>query len=546
MNNELAELLLPNINKDTKYYEDKYPKRNLKEDALVTRFAPSPTGFVHMGSLFASFINSVYAKQSGGVFFLRIEDTDSLRKVENGTESILRDLKAFGIYPDEGVSIGGEYGPYIQSERTEIYQTYVKELIKKGYAYPCFLTSEEEKEIKEEQELEKKQIGIYGHYAIDRDLTIEEVKDKIKQGLSYVIRLKSTGNPNNYITFNDLIKGEIKFPENNLDYVLLKKDKTPTYHLAHIVDDHLMRTNCVIRGDEWLSSVPFHLQLSQVLGFTPNNYAHIAPITKKDNGKVRKLSKRLDPEAKVSYYDELGIPIEAVKLYLATIMNSNFEQWYLENNDKSITDFTFNFDKQAIGGTLFDIDKLNNISKTYFSRKSGEEVYQETLKYSKLFNIDYYNILLNNKDLMIKFLNIEKDGARPRKDITKYSDVKDEFSYAIDDIFYKEKYSKYDGNKIYDYSLVMKYLETLDLSVTNEVWFAGVKDFCLDNNYAINNKEYKANPNIYTGTISDFCEALRVIITGRTKTPDLFSIMQILGKEKIIARVDFYKKIVSK
>lgn len=546
MNNELAELLLPNINKDTKYYEDKYPKRNLKEDALVTRFAPSPTGFVHMGSLFASFINSVYAKQSGGVFFLRIEDTDSLRKVENGTESILRDLKAFGIYPDEGVSIGGEYGPYIQSERTEIYQTYVKELIKKGYAYPCFLTSEEEKEIKEEQELEKKQIGIYGHYAIDRDLTIEEVKDKIKQGLSYVIRLKSTGNPNNYITFNDLIKGEIKFPENNLDYVLLKKDKTPTYHLAHIVDDHLMRTNCVIRGDEWLSSVPFHLQLSQVLGFTPNNYAHIAPITKKDNGKVRKLSKRLDPEAKVSYYDELGIPIEAVKLYLATIMNSNFEQWYLENNDKSITDFTFNFDKQAIGGTLFDIDKLNNISKTYFSRKSGEEVYQETLKYSKLFNIDYYNILLNNKDLMIKFLNIEKDGARPRKDITKYSDVKDEFSYAIDDIFYKEKYSKYDGNKIYDYSLVMKYLETLDLSVTNEVWFAGVKDFCLDNNYAINNKEYKANPTIYTGTISDFCEALRVIITGRTKTPDLFSIMQILGKEKIIARVDFYKKIVSK
>ena len=543
---ELAELLFPNIKKTREDYEKMYPERNLPEGAMVTRFAPSPTGFVHMGSLFVAFACSIYAKQSKGKFFLRIEDTDQKRSVENGIDGIINDLKAFDITPDESSIIGGDYGPYIQSERTEIYQTYVKDLIIKGLAYPCFMTEQEISEIREEQEINKVKIGIYGHYAVDRDLSLDEIKSKIANGNKYVIRLKSPGNANNTVEIIDCIKGKLKFPEHDMDTVLLKVDGTPTYHFAHAIDDHLMHTTHVIRGDEWVSSLPLHIQLFEILGFKQPKYAHIAPITKKEDENIRKLSKRKDPEAKVSYYEEVGLPIAAVKLYLATILNSNFEEWYLNNQDKTINDFEFTFDKMAIGGTLFDLDKLNNISKTYFSHQSGENVFNETLKYAEKFDKEYYTLLNDNKEDMIKFLGIEKDGQRPRKDIAKYSDVKEEFSYAIDSIFKKENYSKYDGDKTYDVDLIKEYVEQLDLSVTNEEWFNKTKEFAIEHGYAESPKEYKKSPDEYKGHVGDICEALRVIITGRTKSPDLFSIIKILGTDRINERINLYKNNITK
>lgn len=539
---ELAELLFPNIKHDREYYEKMYPERDLPEGAIVTRFGPSPTGFVHMGSLFMAFIGSVFAKQSKGVFFLRIEDTDQKRSVENGIEGIFNDLEAFDIKPDESSIVGGKYGPYIQSERTEIYQTYVKDLIVQGFAYPCFMSEDEIAQIKEEQEINKTKLGIYGHYAVDRDLSLDEVKERIANGMEYVIRLKSPGNASNTVELVDCIKGKMKFPEHDMDTVLLKKDGTPTYHFAHAIDDHLMHTTHVIRGDEWVSSVPLHIQLFDILGFQRPEYAHIAPVTKKEDGAIRKLSKRKDPEAKVSYYEEVGIPIDAVKLYLATIFNSNFEEWYLNNQDKTIQDFTFTFDKMAIGGTLFDLDKLNNISKTYFSRKSGQEVFAETLKYTSKFDREYYQLLMDNKEDMIKFLSIEKDGERPRKDIAKYSDVREEFSYAIDSIFEKENYSKLESDKKYDTDLVTSYLNILDLNVSNDEWFATIKEFAVANGYAASPKDYKKAPDDYKGHVGDVCEAIRVMITGRTKSPDLFSIMKILGKDKIKERIELFKK----
>ena len=545
---ELAELLFPNIDKTREYYEKMYPERDLPEGAMVTRYGPSPTGSVHLGNLFSAFCDMVYARQSKGVFFLRIEDTDQKRAVEGGIENITSVLKGFDITPNEGYGFDGSYGPYQQSERTEIYQAYVKDLIIKGLAYPCFMTEEEIAEIREEQEINKVQIGIYGMYAVDRDLSLEEVKEKLANNEEYVIRLKSPGDSNKQIEIVDLIKGKMKLPERNLDDVLLKKDGTPTYHFAHVIDDHLMHTTHVIRGDEWVSSLPLHIQLFELLGFTPPKYAHIAPITIKDSetGTIRKLSKRKDPWAGAKFYEESGIPIEALHLYLATITNTNFEEWYLNNQDKTIKDFEFSFDKQAIGGTSFDEAKLNNLCKTYFSRKSGEEVYNETLAYTEKFDKEYNQLLEENKEDMIQFLSIEKDGPRPRKDIAKYSDVKEEFSYAIDSMFENEFYSKYDGDKTYDIELIKEYVEGLDLDTTNEEWFNATKEFASSHGYAASPKDYKKAPEEYKGHVGDICEAIRVMITGRTKSPDLFSIMKILGKDRINNRIELYRKYSNK
>lgn len=545
---ELAELLFPNIKHDRAYYENMYPERDLADGAMVTRYGPSPTGSVHLGNLFSAFCDMIYARQSNGVFFLRIEDTDQKRMVEGGIENITGVLKGFNILPTEGYSFGGNYGSYQQSERTEIYQTYVKDLIENGLAYPCFMTEEEQNEIKEEQAINKMKIGIYGVYAVDRDLALDEVKEHLNNNEEYVIRLKSPGNAKNQIEVVDCIKGKIKFPEHDVDTVLLKKDGTPTYHFAHAIDDHLMHTTHVIRGDEWVSSLPLHYQLFQILGFSPVKYAHIAPITIKDKetGTIRKLSKRKDPWAGAKYYEESGIPIEALHLYLATIANTNFEEWYLQNQDKSIKDFTFTFEKMAIGGTSFDEDKFNNICKTYFSRKNGKEVYEETLEWAKKYDKEYATLLEENKELMINFLSIEKDGPRPRKDISKYSDVKEEFSYAIDKMFEEENYSKFDGEKTYDISLIEDYVNNyLDLDCTNEEWFNKVKEFAISNGFAGSPKEYKKNPEEYKGHVGDICEALRVMVTGRLKSPDLFSIMKILGKENVLKRISLYKKYIN-
>ena len=541
---ELSELLFPNITKTREDYEKMYPERDLPEGAMVTRYGPSPTGSVHLGNLLSAFADMVYAKQTNGSFYLRIEDTDQKRMIDGGIENITSVLHDFDILPNEGYSFDGNYGPYQQSKRTEIYQTYIKDLIKQGLAYPCFMTEEEQNNIKEEQAINKVKIGIYGMYAVDRDLSLEEVKEKLANGEEYVIRLKSPGNANKQIEVVDCIKGKMKFPEHDIDTVLLKKDGTPTYHFAHAIDDHLMHTTHVIRGDEWVSSLPLHIQLFEVLGFKPVKYAHIAPITIKDQetGNIRKISKRKDPWFGVKYYDENGIPIEALHLYLATITNTNFEEWYLNNTDKDISEFEFSFDKQAIGGTSFDEAKLVNLCKTYFSRKSGEEVYNETYSWALKHDEEYAKLLEGNKDFMIQFFNIEKDGPRPRKDIAKYSDVKEEFSYAIDSIFKKENYSKYDGDKTYDVELIKEYVEQIDLSVTNEEWFNKTKEFAIEHGYAGSPKEYKKAPEEYKGHVGDICEALRVMITGRTKSPDLFSIMKILGKDRINNRIEQYKE----
>ena len=545
---ELANILFPNITKTREDYEAMYPERNLEDGAMVTRYGPSPTGSVHLGNLYSAFCDMVYARQSNGVFFLRIEDTDSKREVEGGKENITSVLKGFEITPNEGYTFGGNYGSYVQSERTEIYQTFVKELIISGDAYPCFMSEEEVANIREEQEINKIQIGIYGMYAQDRDLSLAEIKEHLNNGDNYVIRLKSKGDPNKTIEIEDLIKGKLKFAERNLDDVLLKKDGTPTYHLAHVVDDHFMRTTNVIRDDSWVSSIPLHVELFNLLGWKLPKYAHIAPITIKDSetGAIRKLSKRKDPWAGAKFYEESGIPLEALHLYLATITNTNFEEWYLNNSDKKITDFEFSFDKMSVGGTSFDEAKLMNICKTYFSRKSGEDVYNETLEWAKRFDNDYAKALEENKGDMIKFFGIEKDGPRPRKDISKYSDVKEEFSYAIDSMFEAENYSKYDGDKTYDVDLITDYVSNyLDLDVDNEEWFNNIKEFAVKNGYAQSPKEYKATPEEFKGHVGDVCEALRVIITGRTKSPDLFSIMKILGKEKIEERIKLYKEVNS-
>lgn len=541
---ELANLLFPDIEHDREYYEKKYPERNLENGAMVTRYGPSPTGSVHLGNLYSAFCDMIYARQSNGIFFLRVEDTDSKREVEGGVDNIVSVLKGFNITPNEGYTFGGEYGPYKQSERVDIYQTYVKDLVIQGYAYPCFMTEEELAAIREEQEINKVRTGVYGIYAADRDLSLEEIKEKIEHGEEYVVRLRSDGDPNKTVEFTDLIKGKIKFPENDEDFVLLKKDGVPTYHFAHAIDDHLMHTTHVIRGDEWVSSIPKHVQLFKILGFKRPEYAHIAPITIKDQetGAIRKLSKRKDPWAGAIYYEEKGIPFDALHLYLATITNSNFEEWYLQNSEKEISEFTFDFSKHAVGGSSFDNDKLTNICKTYFSRKSGEEVYEETLAWALKHDKEYAELLLANKEDMIRFLDIEKEGPRPRKDIAMYSDVKEEFSYAIDSLFEKENYSKNESDKEYDLDLVLDYINNyLKLDTDNETWFNTVREFASKNGYAASPKDYKKAPEEYKGHVGDICEAIRVMITGRLKSPDLFSIMKILGKERILKRIDLYK-----
>lgn len=539
---ELADILFPNIKTTREEIEAKYPERDLAEGAKVTRFAPSPTGFMHVGGLESAFLDYVYAKQSGGVFYLRLEDTDQERLVEGASDLIKSSLETFGINPDEGAFVGGNYGPYIQSERKEIYQTYIKDLIIKGLAYPCFMSKEELDEIRQGQELRKEPIGVYGHYAVDRDLSLEEIKKHLDNNDGYVIRIKSPGEFDNQVVLHDLIKGDITLPENMIDEVIMKKDGLPTYHFAHIIDDHLMHTTVVIRGDEWVPSFPKHLQLAQILGFKTVKYAHYAPLTKKDeeNGNVRKLSKRKDPEFSVGYYEEAGIPAEGVKLFLSTIVNTNFEEWYLQNSDKSYLDFPFSFKKMPVGGTLFDMEKLNNICRTYFSRLSAENIYEDSLTYYKKYDEDFYNIMTNNKDLLIKFLDIERNGKRPRKDIATYKDIKEESSYMFKELFYNDDVYKNIEKKNTD--ILLKYIDIYNENDTQDEWYERIKNLAVENNYAGSTKEYKENPENYKGHIGDVCEEIRHAVTGRMQTPNLYNILQILGKDEIKNRIEFYLK----
>ena len=537
---DLADFIFPDIKHDIAYYEEKYPQRNLKEGSIVTRYAPSPTGFVHIGALLASYTGYSFAKQSDGVFYLRIEDTDTKRTVENGVSKIIKDLQDFNITFDEGMideqAEKGNYGPYIQSSRKEIYHTFIKYLIAENKAYPCFLTEEELTAMRERQEKYKERIGCYGKYAKYRDVEPEEAIEKIKNGEPYIIRLKSPGSFYKKVKCHDLIRGELEFPENDLDIPIMKKDGLPTYHFAHLVDDHLMRTTHVIRGDEWVASLPLHIQLFQVFGFKAPKYAHISPLLKNDNGTIRKLSKRKDPECAVSFYHEMGIPNEAVKLYLATIINSNFEEWYLQNKDKSIADFKFTFKKVSKSGALFDLEKLGNISKTYFSRLTKDELYEQEVKYLEEFDQEFLHVFTKDSDYSKSILNIEREIKKPRKDIEKYSDIKRLFSFMYDETFKPT----WDEKEI-DIELISDYLNNIYAENDDKnTWFNKINEFALNNGYT-SVKEYKLNPENYKGHVGDICEMLRYAITSLTQTPDLYEIMHILGKEKILNRVDMYK-----
>lgn len=490
------------------------------------------------------------AKQTDGVFFVRIEDTDQKRQIENGTLEIIESLNKFGFEPDEGMinetESKGSYGPYKQSMRKEIYQSYAKYLIEQGKAYPCFCTPEDLEEMRTKQENAKIRPGYYGVWAKCRNITVEEAIEKIKNGEKYIVRFKSPGREDRKIKHHDVIKGNVDFPENDQDIVIIKADGLPTYHFAHAVDDHLMRTTHVIRGDEWLSSVPLHLQLFHELGFKAPKYAHIAPIMKNDNGNKRKLSKRKDPEAAVSYYNEMGIPKEAVNEYLLNIANSNFENWRRANKDKSIDEFELQLNKMSVSGALFDMVKLLDVGKTVISKFTAEEVYENTFKWAKTYDKELED-MLQDKEYALKIFGIERGNKKPRKDIAKWSDVKENIEYMYDDKFlakeqeypYQVINEKEDVDKILDLYVKNYYDENDD----KQQWFDKIKELAGELGYAKEVKEYKANPDTYKAHVGDVSTVLRVALTGRTNTPDMYEIMQVLGKESIEKRFEVAKNV---
>ncbi len=541
---KVANLMFPNIDKDINYYEEFYPKRDLPNGAIVTRFAPSPTGFVHMGSLRTAFIARKIATDTNGVFYLRIEDTDEKRSVENGIQGIVDDFKNFNLSIDEGrinqEEDLGDYGPYLQTERAEIYQTFAKHLVEKGLAYPCFASEEELLEIRKNQESRKERLGYYGRYAKSRNLTLEEIEQKIKNGEEFVTRLKSPGNFARKVTCTDLVKGKIEFPENDLDIVLLKSDKIPTYHFAHLVDDHLMRTTHILRGDEWLSSFPIHAQLFEIFNFELPKYCHVAPVNKKDGDSIRKLSKRKDPESALSYYHEKGIPVSAVYLYLMTTANSNFEGWLDQNPKSSLNEFKFDFKKMSSSGSLFDLEKLLNISKNYISRLSAKEVYENILNWSEVYDKEFHQILLKYPEYSTLVLNIEREQKKPRKDFAAWSDVKENMVYMYDELY---------NHQNIDFKLVNnseKYKEIINLYISKyydntddkKNWFRKIKELATEVGYASEMSLYKQNPEEYLGNVADISNILRIALTTKTTTPDLYQIMKLLGKDRIEKRFE--------
>lgn len=535
---ELADLIFPDI-KDVSYYEEKYPERELKEGAQVVRVAPSPTGFIHVGGIFQGLIAKKIAKQTNGIFFVRIEDTDQKRKIENGTEEILNAYKDYDLYPDETVG-KGNYGPYIQSERKEIYKAYAKKLVEEGNAYPCFCSTEELDKIRENQTKAQERTGYFGKWAKCRNMPVDMAIEKIKNGDPYIVRFKSPGNPDKKIKIKDVIKGGIDMPENDQDIVIIKSDGLPTYHFAHAIDDHLMHTTLVTRSDEWLSSVPLHIQLFQVLGFKVPKFAHTAPLEKAESESRRKLSKRKDPEAAVSYYTEEGIPKEALKEYLMNIANSNFEIWRKQNPDKDMMeDFEFNLNKMGVSGALFDTVKLLDVAKGVISRFTAQEVYDFAYTWAERYDQELKE-MLDNKEYSLKVLGIERENAKPRKDISKWSEVKDNISYMYKDKFANVKDFEY--QKITDKDeikkIVTEYINNYySINDDKQTWFDKMKDLAEKLGYAREVKEYKSNPEDYKGHVGDISTVIRITLTGRANTPDLYEIMQVLGEKEVKERL---------
>ena len=542
---KLAEMIFPNVEHDREYYIAKYPKRNLKEGARVTRYAPSPTGFQHIGGVFAALINERLASQSEGVFYLRIEDTDQKREVEGAIEDTIATMHNFGMDFSEGMTgqetSKGEYGPYRQSERAEIYRTFAKDLLLKGLAYPDFCTPEELAALREEQIANKITPGYYGEYAKYRNITEEEAIERINNGEAYILRLKSPGNIENRVEFHDLIKGDISFPENDQDIVIVKSDGLPTYHFAHAIDDALMRTTHVIRGEEWLSSLPIHVQLFDVLGFDRPNYAHIPTIMKNDNGSKRKLSKRKDAEAAVSYYREVGYPTEAVVEYLLNIINSTYEDWRAENPTTDYHEFPVALEKMSKSGALFDIVKLNDVSKELICKMKADKVYESYIAWAKDFDKEMYDLVTSNESMSKEIFNIDKDGPKPRKDFAKWEDVKEKIFYFFDELFNKESDENIELPKTLSLEaakeIINVYADKFTFNIgSQEDWFEELKEIGTELGYCTNRKEFKANPENYKGMISDVAGAVRAALTHRSNTPDLYTIMQIMGEEKVKSR----------
>ena len=535
----LAELLFPHVTETPDEVQARFPRRELAEGAVVTRMAPSPTGFVHLGNLVQGMISERMAHQSGGVLFLRVEDTDAKREVPGAVEVLINSLEHYNIKFDEGATIDGDnglYGPYRQRQRAAIYHVFAKKLVSEGKAYPCFCTEEELTAMREAQEANKENFGYYGKYAIWRDRSIEEIKAQIDAGNPWVLRFRSEGSIENQFKFDDLVKGKLTITENDIDNVLLKSDGIPTYHFAHAVDDELMRTTHVVRGDEWLPSLPFHIQLFKALGFRLPKYVHIGPLMKMDGNSKRKLSKRKDPELALTYYKGEGFPVQAMREYLMTVLNSNFEDWRRANPDADIDTFKFSPKKLNPAGSLFDYAKLVDVSKNVISRMDAETVYTLLTEWAQEFDSEFGAKLAADPAYATKILAIGRGGKKPRKDLATWKDAKDYMGFFYDEFLTAPVFDeKFDKAVVSD--ALSRFLDKFDIADDSGLWFNKVKEITEDMGFTTDMKAYKADPSAFKGTVADVSTFIRQAVTGKTNSPDLYTVMQILGYERTVARI---------
>ena len=535
----LADLLFPNVTDTPESLEERFPLRNVPEGAVVTRMAPSPTGFVHLGNLVQGLTSERMAHQSGGILFLRVEDTDAKREVPGAVEVLINTLKHYGINFDEGATIdgdSGEYGPYRQRQRAAIYHVYAKKLVSEGQAYPCFCTEEQLGAMREQQEANKETTGYYGKYAMWRDRSMEEIQAELDAGHPWVLRFRSTGSIENQFKFDDLVKGKLTITENDVDHVLLKSDGIPTYHFAHAVDDHLMRTTHVVRGDEWLPTLPFHIQLFKALGFKLPKYVHIGPLMKMDGTSKRKLSKRKDPELALTYYKAEGFPVEAVYEYILTILNSNFEDWRRANPDAAADTFKFSPKKLNPAGSLFDYAKLTDVSKNVISRMDAPKVYELLTEWAKEFDPDFAEKLAADAEFATKILAIGRGGKKPRKDLAVWKDAKPYMGFFYDEYLETPVFDeKFDKATVAE--ALNRFLEKFDIADDSNTWFEKVKEITNDMGFTTDMKAYKADPTAFKGTVADISTFIRQATTGKTNSPDLYTVMQILGYERTVERI---------
>ena len=535
----LADLLFPNVTETPESLEERFPARNAPEGAVITRMAPSPTGFVHLGNLVQGLTSERMAHQSGGVLFLRVEDTDAKREVPGAVEVLIDTLKHYGIQFDEGATHDGDaglYGPYRQRQRASIYHVYAKKLVSEGQAYPCFCTEEELSAMREKQEAAKETTGYYGQYAMWRDRSMEDIQAQLDAGNPWVLRFRSTGSIENQFKFDDLVKGKLTITENNVDHVLLKSDGIPTYHFAHAVDDHLMRTTHVVRGDEWLPTLPFHIQLFKALGFKLPKYVHIGPLMKMDGSSKRKLSKRKDPELALTFYKAEGFPVKAVYEYIMTILNSNFEDWRRANPDTPAEEFKFSPKKLNPAGSLFDYAKLTDVSKNVISKMTAEEVYALLTEWAQEFDPDFGTKLASDPAFATSILGIGRGGKKPRKDLAVWKDAKEYMGFFYDDYLQAPVFDeKFDRTVIAD--ALNRFLEKFDIADDSNTWFEKVKTITTDMGFTTDMKAYKADPAAFPGTVADISTFIRQAVTGKTNSPDLYTVMQILGYDRTVARI---------